>query len=858
MFVQNLDDSSRELLGELVKLLDARDATQYRRSAFQLVLGVLRNVSSKPELDVVSTNLQSCFRDKNGPPPPPPGTPPQAEIPAALKPKAVPTSGKKLRHLQWTKIPPSQVAKEATVWQRMASVDGDLAPRLDFSQLEDLFCCAPAASTSAACGADAPRLSQRKSDTVNLLCPKRSLNVNIFLKQFKGPDVLMGYLEEQRVDLIGLERLKVLCTLLPEEEECQTLRGYTGDMALLGTAEIFFLSLLSWKNYRLRLDAMILHEEFLVTVDAVRPQIATVLSACQELKTSRSLQKLLYVVLHMGNFLNHGGNAGNAVGFRLNSLWRIVDLRATRGGGTTLLHLIAMQMADCAEELDKELQHVHEAARLPLESIKAEIKTLSDRVLKMKNVLSTKTDEFEAMLAFLEEAAAQLTAVSGDLSRVETLRQELSIYFCENDKTFRLEECFKIFGTFVSRFHGAIRDNQQREEREHRMRGAAMPHAASNAASSISLGSLKSSPSSSSEMVNSRSRDSVIVVPVEMAPKKRDSGVEDERDRRSVAFESPAPLRRRRDASVSPNDSPLLQRKVRPMERNFSNLESFIDEALQSSSVKPSASRPKTSTTLQVGEEKWSKTGDSKRDSGIDDPISINVNVASSGSTPESSPKSQKTDEGFESDKGSSAKKPVPKKAPAPKPVAARQASVETKTAKTPLARPTVPVQRKPSLASSDCSSKSAPAKATQRVNLSRIRLARQTNEAGDPKASSTPATPTRPSQIVAGRATNSSKTTRPATTSSTTPRTPLSTKPPMPRPTVSRVQSLRTGAPAPKQPLVRTTKPTTTASPRRSAPLTAAERRQTQMRQTNSVSTASRPALIKTGSSAAERPKWI
>ncbi|KAK0416498.1 hypothetical protein QR680_012525 [Steinernema hermaphroditum] len=924
MFVQTLDDSSRELVDELVALLDARDAAQYRLGALQLVLGVLKNVSSKPDLDVVTKNITNCFKDKNdniqiapittsppppppppppaaltrgpppalvppppppppafrsgpppppplrasgGPPPPPPGgrgapppplAPSPAEIPAALKPKAVPTSGKKLRHLQWTKIPLNQVAAaKSTVWQRMESVDGDLGGRLDFSQLEDYFCCAPAAVPSTSSAVDSPRLSQRKSDTVNLLCPKRSLNVNIFLKQFKGPEVLMGYLEEGRADLIGLERLKVLCTLLPEDDECATLRGYTGDMALLGTAEIFFLNLLSWKNYKLRLDAMILREEFLVTIDAVRPQIGSIIEACQELKASHSLQKLLYVVLHMGNYLNHGGTAGNAVGFRLNSLWRIVDLRATRGGGTTLLHLIAMQMADCAEELDGELEHVDEAARLPLESMKTEIKALGDRVQRTKSVLAPKAEEFASMLEFLQDAAGQLVAVNEALLRIEALRQELAVYFCENEKTFRLEECFKIFGTFLSRFHGAIRDNLQREERENRLKGVATPAA--------SLSSLKSS----SETVNSRP---VSVVPVEAAPKKRsESGVEDERDRRSVAFESPAPLRRRRDASVSPSDSPLVQRKVRPMERNFSNLESFIDEALQSNVIKPSVPRPKSSTTLQVTtEEKWSKTGDSKRDSGIEDPtLCIEVNVAASTpcSTPESSPKSQKTDEGFESDKGAasshSRKPPVAlektAKPSAPRTTASRQPSVETKPKTAPqrtssvAPRPTASVQRKSSLASSDSTTKSAPAKATPRVNLSRIRLSRQTNDAGGPKTPPTPSTPTRPSQIVANRAVNPQKPVRPPTA-------PSAAKPPIPRATVTRAQSVRSAAPVPKSPLTRSSKPPAnpTVETRRSAPLTATEKRQTQMRQTSSVSTASRPALIKTGSTATERPKWI
>lgn len=71
-----------------------------------------------------------------------------------------------------------------------------------------------------------------------------------------------------------------------------------------------------------------------------------------ELLSSECLRKVLYVLLHVGNYLNHGAAIGNAVGFRINSLWKINELRATNPGpggsgsnagknAKTLLHFIA-------------------------------------------------------------------------------------------------------------------------------------------------------------------------------------------------------------------------------------------------------------------------------------------------------------------------------------------------------------------------------------------------------------------------------------------------------------------------------------------------------------------------------------
>ena len=60
-----------------------------------------------------------------------------------------------------------------------------------------------------------------------------------------------------------------------------------------------------------------------------------------ELMASPALRKVLYILLHLGNYLNHGAGAGNAVGFRLASLWKVEDVKAVGGRGRTLLHIVA-------------------------------------------------------------------------------------------------------------------------------------------------------------------------------------------------------------------------------------------------------------------------------------------------------------------------------------------------------------------------------------------------------------------------------------------------------------------------------------------------------------------------------------
>lgn len=54
------------------------------------------------------------------------------------------------------------------------------------------------------------------------------------------------------------------------------------------------------------------------------------------------MQEVLYMVVLVGNFLNAGGYAGNAVGVKLSSLQKLSDIRANKPG-MNLIHFVASQ-----------------------------------------------------------------------------------------------------------------------------------------------------------------------------------------------------------------------------------------------------------------------------------------------------------------------------------------------------------------------------------------------------------------------------------------------------------------------------------------------------------------------------------
>lgn len=86
------------------------------------------------------------------------------------------------------------------------------------------------------------------------------------------------------------------------------INNYDGDKQRLGGAEKFFYHLSKLNGYRMRVDGMVLKDEFRSTMDVLKPDVETVIKACEQLMESASLKEFLRFVLHTGNFLNAVSN----------------------------------------------------------------------------------------------------------------------------------------------------------------------------------------------------------------------------------------------------------------------------------------------------------------------------------------------------------------------------------------------------------------------------------------------------------------------------------------------------------------------------------------------------------------------
>ncbi|XP_049277379.1 uncharacterized protein LOC125760875 isoform X1 [Anopheles funestus] len=445
-----------------------------------------------------------------GPPPPAPPAPPapnllsvqansngplarsktpdeQIVIVKPLPQQETPVPRAKMKTINWNKIPPQRVLGKQNIWSIVADSHQD-SPMADLNwdEMEGLFCLqtqtqgspklghrSGASGGDGSNGTDTPDARKsRKENEITLLDGKRSLNVNIFLKQFRttNEDIIQLIRNGEHED-IGAEKLRGLLKLLPEVDELEMLRAFDGDNNRLGNAEKFLLQLVQVPNYKLRIESMLLKEEFKANLMYLEPNIHAMLFAGEDLMNNKPLQEVLYMVVVAGNFLNSGGYAGNAAGVKLSSLQKLTDIRANKPG-MNLIHFVALQAEkknSTLLEFPGQLTMLENATKTTVEQISNEVNAIDNRIKKIKKQIElpkTEEDIKFQMEEFLSAAEQDVIMLQRALKQLEAMRLQLAEFFCEDMATFKMEECFKIFHNFSEKFQHAVKDNEKRRVQE--------------------------------------------------------------------------------------------------------------------------------------------------------------------------------------------------------------------------------------------------------------------------------------------------------------------------------------------------------------------------------------------------------
>lgn len=300
---------------------------------------------------------------------------------------------------------------------------------------------------------------------------KNAQNLLILLRaryKHSSHEDIRKYILRCDTSMLNVDFLDQLIKSIPEPKVKQLLILKSDGVQLIDVEE-FLVSLCGIKRLVPRLHCLKLKIDLDAIAQNLDPYIMTATAACEEVMTSKKFNRILGLILSIGNVMNAGSNIGRAVAFELPILTKLNDPKGTKNCKTLLHFIVDTIERKCPECLSfgDELLNVNEAAHVSAERIYESVQEMSGSLQYIQgevekvvsDPLCDEDDAFvEVMASFASKWHAELEKLTKKMKHMQNSYIQVSDFFAFDIKKYRMEECFNDIATFKNLFSLAYKE----------------------------------------------------------------------------------------------------------------------------------------------------------------------------------------------------------------------------------------------------------------------------------------------------------------------------------------------------------------------------------------------------------------
>lgn len=161
--------------------------------------------------------------------------------------------------------------------------------------------------------------------------------------------------------------------------------------------EKYMVTMIDVQDASGKLDAMLFRSVFKTRFEDATEGIRTLNSACEQLRTSEKLRKLMAVILAVVNQINTGGEGNMAMGFSLDALLKLNEAKAF-DKKTSVLHYVVKLVKKNDESLlsfDSDVSSVVPAENVLLDGLSGDVKSIAEELEGMLGLVQQQANDLE-------------------------------------------------------------------------------------------------------------------------------------------------------------------------------------------------------------------------------------------------------------------------------------------------------------------------------------------------------------------------------------------------------------------------------------------------------------------------------
>ena len=376
------------------------------------------------------------------PPPPgvpsPPGVPPPPGVPTPPGPPGVPVFGfarapqptkpkiklkVKVKPLQWTRLLlllETDPKRPDLVWNSIKE------PKIDIDEITSLF---------AVKKKEEPIVLERKPTIIKkkFLDNKRSQEVGISIAKLPKVKDISKALITMDDKVLSEDNIDALLLIAITKEELDMYKSM-GTEGVWEKNETFLIELNEIPNYKEKLKVWSLISKYEFIIPRLEETFEYMIPACKELRENKHFHLFLATILSLGNIMNAGTSKGQADGFSLDLLPKLVGLKDSIGNSIlTFICSKAHKEDPSFEGFKNKFPQLEKAAGFSMNETKKKLDELNNMVNKVDKLLNDLNTQDE----FIKKATNSL----------EGAKEKVKIFFKKEEKNKNFyHETIKFFG----------------------------------------------------------------------------------------------------------------------------------------------------------------------------------------------------------------------------------------------------------------------------------------------------------------------------------------------------------------------------------------------------------------------------